>query len=98
MVLRYLPLARAEYLDQVEYYERRAPGLGRRFMQAVQEAECLVLNNPHGYSCVEPLSGLRAVVLKRFPFRLLYRARAEEVLVAAVAHTAREPAQFLQRD
>jgi len=36
-------------------------------------------------------AGLRAVVLERFPFKVLYRVSSNVIVVVAVAHDRRRP-------
>ncbi|WP_284620255.1 type II toxin-antitoxin system RelE/ParE family toxin [Aquabacterium humicola] len=95
MQVRYLPPARDEYLAQVDLYESAAPGLGERFIHAIELAEQLIARRPEAFRQVE--RDIRACSVRGFPFRLLYAVRDESVLVIAVAHTAREPRQFLKR-
>ncbi|MCW7540892.1 hypothetical protein OOT46_24015 [Aquabacterium sp. A7-Y] len=45
---RFLPAARREYLEQIAYYAQRAPDLGRRFVQAINEAEQRVAGSAGG--------------------------------------------------
>lgn len=95
MQVRYLPPARNEYLAQVDLYETAAPGLGERFIRAIEHAEQVVARRPEGFRAVE--RDIRTYSVRGFPFRLLYAVRDESVLVIAVAHTARDPRQFLGR-
>ncbi len=94
--LRYLPEADSEYLQQVEHYDEQAPGLGRLFVHAIQDAERLVQSNPTGLPLVHGTEDLRCVVVRKFPFRLIYALRGF-ILIVAVAHTARDPRRFLDR-
>jgi plasmid stabilization system protein ParE len=94
-VLRYL--LEAEYLDQVDRYEERTAALGEHFIRAVRAAEDRIVSNPRLYALVDGSKEIRGAVVEIFPFRLLYTARDGEVLVIAVAHTSREPKQFLDR-
>ena len=95
--IRYLPVAATEYREQIVYYKAKAPGLGRQFGDAIKNAERLVLATPEGFAHVDDSTEIRAAVVRRFPFRLLYALRGGGILVVAVAHTARAPGQFLGR-
>jgi toxin ParE1/3/4 len=94
--VRYLPLAATDVREQVAYYKAMALGLERRFLACLRDSEQLALSNPRGFPLLDD-SGLRIIVVRRFPFRLLYALRDDCILVVAVAHTAREPGQFLKR-
>jgi len=79
------------------YYEGRASGLGQRFMASLRDAERLVQSNPEGFQQIAGPSGIRVVVVRRFPFRLLYALRDNAILIVAVAHTARKPGRSFSR-
>ncbi|NRF70383.1 hypothetical protein HLB44_25590 [Aquincola sp. S2] len=69
MQVCYLPPAKAEYLAQVDRYEAAAPGLGERFIRAIEEAEQLIARRPDSFRLVE--RDIRAYLLRGFPFRML---------------------------
>ena len=94
--VRYLQLAAADVREQAAYYKALAPGLERRFLACLQEAEHLAQSNPEGFPLIDETE-IRTVVVRRFPFRLLYALRDDFVLVVAVAHTARDPGHFRKR-
>lgn len=95
--LRYLPPADVEYSDQVAYYHAKASGLGAKFTQSIKYAEQLIQSNPAGRPVLEGTADLRAVVVRKFPYRLLYALRDGYILIVAVAPTARDPGRFLGR-
>lgn len=81
-------------LEHVRYYETRLPNLGRSFLTSLRAAERLAQSNPTGFREVVKSSGIRAIVIRRFPFRLLYALRGDSILIVAVAHTAQKPDRF----
>jgi ParE toxin of type II toxin-antitoxin system, parDE len=95
--VRYLLPAAAEYRTQWLQYETARRGLGESFADAVQAAEWLARGNPHGFAIVNARKAMRAIVIRRFPYRLLYAVQDETVVVVGIAHTARHPRQFLGR-
>ena len=97
MRVRYLRLAATDLREQVAYYNGKAPGLDKLFRNSIEQAERLILSNPRGFARIAEGTDIRSVVVRRFPFRLLYALREDGVLVVAVAHTAREPSQFFDR-
>ncbi|MGA2549673.1 MAG: type II toxin-antitoxin system RelE/ParE family toxin [Burkholderiaceae bacterium] len=96
-VLRYLPQARAEYREQRAYYKALDPRLRVPFEAAIRRAEDLALGNPEGFAYIIGSKRIRAVILRRFPYRLLYVVQGNDVVVVALAHTARDPGQFQKR-
>lgn len=95
MEVRYLTPARLEFVETVSYYEDQAAGLGAEFLQELQDAEALIAANP---AIGSPFgSDLRRVLLRRFPFYLVYTLGPDHVLVLAVAHQRREPGYWRDR-
>ena len=88
------PEADAEFAAQVEYYEDRQPGLGRRFYREVIGCLDWIANHP-----TEPRlrKHYRRVNLKVFPFYLAYAVEGDLVWVLAVAHGSRRPRYWVNR-
>lgn len=92
--------ALAEYEDAVGYYEKREEGLGARLIQEFDEAVAVALEYPEAFATVQetPVAfGLRWVMLRSFPIKLVYTARDEALLVVAVFHARRRPGHWLER-
>jgi plasmid stabilization system protein ParE len=89
------PEARLEVLEAQAWYEARSPGLGFEFARAVDAAMVSALRNPLAYAQVE--TDCRRVILRRFPYALIYRPRADELLIVAVFHHRREPSTWQGR-
>ena len=92
---KFVPLARHEFLAQVAYYSREDPALGRRFSAAVEAATARALAYPFGGSPVG--ADTRRVLVRSFPFSVIYRSDAEGIIVFAVAHNARRPDYWSSR-
>ena len=82
-------LAGREYDDAFNYYEAEESGLGGKFRRAVWGAIGIIEQYPH--SSPEILPGVRKVLLRRFPYKLLYAVRADTLYIIAVAHSHRKP-------
>jgi plasmid stabilization system protein ParE len=92
----FLNEAAVELDDAAAWYERRQPGLGRRFLRYVEDT----LNRIHE----RPQSGIRHqhtsfrfLLTKRFPYVIYYLEQNDVILVAAVAHAARQPDYWKDR-
>ncbi len=94
--VRYLQEARAEFLQEVDYFAQISPRLAARFDQAVrraetQAAEFAEMGSPYKY-------GTRRVLLPgRFKFSLVYLTSTQEVLVVALAPFKRRPGYWRER-
>jgi hypothetical protein len=92
--------ALAEYEDAVVYYEKREEGLGARLIQEFDEAVALALEYPEAFAIVHEAPaafGLRWVILRSFPIKLVYTVRDEALLLVAVFHARRRPGYWLER-
>lgn len=92
---RFLPAAEAELLHEVAYYSNARTGTGIRFQAAAEAAVERAARHPLGGA--PSANGTRSVLIKGFPFSLVYRASDVELLVVAVAPHRRLPGYWLQR-
>jgi len=93
--LRFLPQAEAELLHEVEYYSNARAGTGIRFQAAVEASLERATRHPLG-GASSP-KGTRSVLVKGFPFSVVYRANELELLVVAIAPHRRRPGYWLPR-
>ena len=92
---RFVAAARREFLAEVIYYNREEPGLGRRFAAAVEEATARAVAFPLAGSLAP--KGTRRVLLKDFPFPVVYRITGDGIVVFALAHHSRLPGYWQSR-
>jgi plasmid stabilization system protein ParE len=95
MILSFAPLAQREYEDAFEYYEAQEEGLGQRFRTAVWEALSILEQFPEIGEEVRP--GIRRILVRLFPYKLIYTATDDALLVIAFAHGHREPDYWSER-
>jgi plasmid stabilization system protein ParE len=93
--VRVLPQAEAELLHEVEYYSNARAGTGIRFQAAVEASIERAARHPLG-GAPSP-KGTRSVLVKGFPFSIVYRADERELLVVAIAPHRRRPGYWLPR-
>jgi toxin ParE1/3/4 len=92
---RFADPARRELLAEVAYYEAKEPGLGGRFLAAIEEATARALTYP--LTGTPASERTRRMFLKDFPFALVYRPDDMGLVVFAVAHHARRPGYWRSR-
>ncbi len=92
---RFIAAARLELLAEVLYYSKAESGLGARFTSAVEEALLRALAFPMAGS--PSAANTRRVLVKGFPFSVVYRPEKEGIIVFAVAHHARRPHYWKSR-
>ena len=87
--------ADAELTEAVAYYDGKAEGLGDRFLAEVKLASRSIEEYPEIAPEIE--YGVRAKVLHRFPYTLMYVLDEHELFIVAVAHQSRRPGYWADR-
>jgi plasmid stabilization system protein ParE len=95
LTVRFLPEARTEYDEAVDWYEAQRPGLGARFIAAVRTVLQSISSIPTLHQVVH--ADVRQAVVRRFPYVVLYREDGGELVIVAVFHTSRDPAIWQAR-
>jgi plasmid stabilization system protein ParE len=95
MQIRFLPEAEAELLHEVGYYSELRSGTGIRFQAAVEAAAERASRHPLG-GAPSP-HGTRSMLVKGFPFSLVYRPSENDILVVALAPHRKRPGYWLGR-
>lgn len=93
--VRFLEEAQDEFLEHISYYEAHQKGLGDRFRETVEAAAALASAHPKLGSPWKLRT--RRVFPKGFPFSVVYRIEAAEIVVFAVAHFKRRPTYWRSR-
>ena len=89
MTLILRPAAAADIEEAYRWYEARRAGLGQEYLESVQRALDLVMENPRAYPIVH--RDARRALLRRFPYGLFYRLIREQVIIVACFHAKRNP-------
>ena len=85
-----------EELDAIAaQYEVLRERLGDEFLDELQHGLAAVLEAPGRWPPYR--HGTRAYRLDRFPYRIVYQLRADEVFVVTIMHTSRDPSYFFGR-
>ena len=77
------------------WYEAEEPGLGPEFLEQLRLIYRRILDNPLGYE--EQRSGIRRGLMRQFPYAVYFSIEDETILILAVLHTARDPAEWQLR-
>jgi plasmid stabilization system protein ParE len=89
------PEAKAEVAEAAQWYDSRERGLGRSFVHALKAATAALRRNPFLYQIV--LGQARRLILRRFPYCVIYEIQDSDVVVLACHHEARDPGAWEQR-
>ena len=93
--VRYHPDARAEFLNQIEYYISLGTRLADRYDKAVHAAEQQAAAAPETWPKYKHRT--RRLVDRTFKFSLVYLHSESEIYVVAVAPTRRKPGYWRAR-
>jgi toxin ParE1/3/4 len=78
-----------------DWYEGEQEGLGREFVDELRAVYLRIVDGPLKYA--ELRSGIRRALTRRFPYAVYFSIDETVVVVLAVLHAARDPAQWQQR-
>ena len=87
--------AEDELLESALFYDSRVKGLGESLTSEVQRAVAMIREHP---GLGSPLgSKVRRVLVRRFPYNVIYRHEANRIFILAVAHQRRRPGYWRNR-
>ena len=92
--------AEEELIEAERWYEKQLPGLGREFRTAIDEGMERLLKAPLAASPIVnvPVSiGARRILVKRFPYSIVFIEHVEDLWVVAFAHHRRRPGYWRER-
>jgi plasmid stabilization system protein ParE len=95
MTYQYHPEAAKELTSSIQYYERKSIGLGAEFFDEVEEAIAQALTHSKSGTLITDQN--RRILLKRFPFELIYDVKEEVVTLIAVKHIRQRPGYWESR-
>ena len=95
MKLIFDPEALTEMREAATFYEDCQPGLGRAFLDAVEDASDQIMKYPRMWRRIR--GRFRRYLVHRFPYGLIYAAQGDFIYVAAVMHLKRKPGYWSER-
>ena len=88
--------AQRDLIDAYEWYQTTSPGLGGRFIAAVDTLFDFIRQHPSLSRAV--LRDLRRIHTKRFPYAVYYEVRdSGTIRIIAIFHTARDQPSLASR-
>lgn len=95
MRVRLEPAAEAEVAEATIYLARQSELIADEFIDDLRKARQQIADFPKSGSPIG--RGIRRIILKQFPYQLVYRVEAAEIVVYAVAHLKRRPRYWRKR-
>lgn len=93
--LTFHPDVHGEIDDAYRWYKGQRPGLGDDFLAAIEVVFRRIGNTPEVHAVI--YRDVRRALPRRFPYAVYYRVQAGRVVVVAVQHTSRDPADWQTR-
>ena len=78
-----------------EWYEHERAGLGLEFLDELRATYNRIAAGPFKYQ--ELRGGIRRALLRRFPYAVYFAIDGDIVVVVAVLHASRDPAEWQRR-
>lgn len=98
--IRLEPEAREEFLAAVEWYRERSAAVARRFVEEVERGLNEIRLKPESWPRaphVPEVLEVRRILLRKFPYALVFLLVGDEIRVLAVAHGRRRPGYWRKR-
>ncbi|PYM95208.1 MAG: hypothetical protein DME04_05350 [Candidatus Rokuibacteriota bacterium] len=89
------PRADLDVAAAYQWYESERAGLGLQFLDQLSTTYDRIVADPLRYRDLE--SGIRRALLRRFPYAVYFAVESDDVVVLAVLHVSRDPAEWQRR-
>jgi plasmid stabilization system protein ParE len=89
------PGASEDYAAAFEWYYSRRQAVASDFEREIDRAIRLISRNPLRWPVFE--NERRRLIVRKFPYSIIYEVHGEEVLILAVAHGSRKPNYWRER-
>lgn len=89
------PQADLEIEAAFQWYEKEQPGLGLEFLGELRATYNRIEEGPLQYQHLR--SGVRRALLRRFPYAVYFAVEQSRIVVLAVLHASRDPAEWQRR-
>ena len=87
--------ARAEYIESYVWYHERGPHIAEAFEREVEHTLEALQEFPE--HCPVYVGKWRRILLRRFPFGIVYGFIDNRIVVVAIMHTRRKPGYWKKR-
>ena len=91
--MKYKLVIKEEAADEISeaftWYEDQKMGLGSALIDVLEDYLDLIQTNPQLYQIRSGTE--RAAVIRKFPYKIIYRIEGNTVVVFSVFHTSRKP-------
>ena len=89
------PGASEDYAEAFAWYYARGTALAYDFEREIERGIRLIFRNPLSWPQFD--AERRRLIVRKFPYSIIYEMHGEEVVVLAVAHGKRKPYYWVDR-
>ena len=89
------PQADREIEAAFQWYEKERAGLGLEFLEELRSTYDRIVEGPLKYQHLR--SDIRRALLRRFPYAVYFAVEQSKIVVLAVLHASRDPAEWQRR-
>jgi toxin ParE1/3/4 len=82
-------MAEHELNEAASYYDAQSPGLGYAFLDAIERVVNQILAHPNSGPLFNEV--VRAKLVRRFPYSIMYSVQPEGIRILAIANHKRRP-------
>ena len=90
-----LPASHADFNESFDWYAIRSVEVAARFANAINFALEEIARDPERFARVDERH--RERIVKKFPFRIIYRVVENRIVIVAIAHAKRKPEYWHSR-
>ncbi|MBN2625362.1 MAG: type II toxin-antitoxin system RelE/ParE family toxin [Spirochaetales bacterium] len=87
--------AQNEIRDAIQWYRSKALYLDREFLNCLDNGFSMIKRNPLMFPIVH--KNYRRILIRRFPYQIIYTLQESTILVLAVFHAKRNPEGWKNR-
>ena len=89
--------ARAEYRAALAWYATRSIDAADGFADVIADSICGIRELPDAWPRWLGKADVRARVVRRYPYSIMYVVRDQRIVIIAIAHQSRRPGYWLSR-
>jgi plasmid stabilization system protein ParE len=95
--LELAPGAIEDLAAAAEWYERNSPTSGEKLVRAIGDIMIEIRERPEAWPRLAHRPRIRARVVRRLRYRIIYEILDRTIVVHAIAHTSSDPGYWLDR-
>ena len=92
------PAALEEWSDAVDFYGEESEELAQDFHRRIKEVFPVIAEHPERFPRASRFPGVRKCLIRRFPYKVIFRDSGDHIFVFAIMHGSRQPGYWTHRE